>query len=81
MNTVVEYQGHSLNQWMGYMSVWVSGAGSGATPSVSAILPVQFESARVPLLLLPLSPAVRWYKRRRVTFLSSSLSPHCYREG
>ena len=49
---VVEFQGHSLNQWVGYMSVWVPGAGdgwSGATPSVSAIPPVQSESARVPL--------------------------------
>lgn len=26
MNTVVEYQGHSLNQWMGYVSVQVPGA-------------------------------------------------------
>ena len=24
---VVEFQGHSLNQWVGYMSVWVPGAG------------------------------------------------------
>ena len=48
----MEFQGHSLNQWVGYVSVWVPGAGggwSGATPSVSTIPPVQSESARVPL--------------------------------
>ena len=55
---VVEFQGHSLNQWVDYVSVWMSGARgrgrlSGATPSVSAILPVQSESVWVPLLLHP----------------------------
>ena len=40
---VVEFQGHSLNQWVGYESVWVPGARgwSGATPSFSAIFSVQ----------------------------------------
>ena len=52
--SVVEFQGHSLNQWVGYMSAWVLGAGgqgawSGATPSVSTIFPVQSESPWVPL--------------------------------
>jgi len=56
--SVVEFQGHSLNQWVGYMSAWVLGAGgqgawSGATPSVSTIFPVQSESARVPLFPHP----------------------------
>ena len=55
--------------------------GAGATPSVSAIVPVQSKSALVPLFPPPFSPAERRYERGRVTFLSSSLSPNCYREG
>ena len=54
--SVVEFQGPSLNQWVGYMSVWVPGTGgewSGATPSVSAILPVHSESAQAPLFPRP----------------------------
>ena len=27
--SVVEFQGHSLNQWVGYVSVWVPGAAVG----------------------------------------------------
>ena len=50
-------------------------------PFCPARLPVQSESARVTLLPPPFSPAARWYERGRVTFLSSSLSPSCYREG
>jgi len=42
------------------VSVWVPGTGgagvSGATPSVSAILPVHSESALVPFLSPPFSP-------------------------
>ena len=30
--SVVEFQGHSLNQWVGYMSVWVPGMGGGLEP-------------------------------------------------
>ena len=64
------------------VGAWSSGEGwSGATPSFSAILPVQSESARVPLLPLPCSPVVWRNETGRVTFLSSSLSPHCYWEG
>ena len=55
--SVVEFRGHSLNQWVGYVSVRVPrvcvGGWSGATSSVSAILPVQFESAQVPLFPRP----------------------------
>ena len=45
----MEFQGHSLNQWVGYVSMWVPEAGgwSAATPSVSAVLPMQSESVRV----------------------------------
>ena len=70
--SVVEFQGHSLNQWVGYVSVWsmwmpgVGGGWSGATPSVSAILLVQSESAGPPLPP-PFSPAARRYERGRDT--------------
>ena len=83
--SVVEFQGHSLNKWVSYMSAWVPAAGLGggsrATPSVSTILPVQSESAQVPLFPRPFSLAAQQYEQGRVIFLNSSLSPNCYWEG
>ena len=83
--SVVEFQGHSLNKWVSYMSAWVPAAGLGggsrATPSVSTILPVQSESAQVPLFPRPFSLAAQQYEWGRVIFLNSSLSPNCYWEG
>ena len=83
--SVVEFQGHSLNKWVSYMSTWVPAAGLGggsrATPSVSTILPVQSESAQVPLFPRAFSLAAQQYEQGRVIFLNSSLSPNCYWEG
>ena len=80
---VVEFQGHSLNQWVGYVSVWVPGAGGVVWShpfclrNTSCAIWVYVGSPFPP----PFSPAVRQYKWGRVTFLSSPLSPKCYWEG
>ena len=80
----MEFQGHSLNQWVGYVSVWVPGTGgagvSGATPSVSAILLVQSESARVPLFApAPLSGGAT--VQMGEGHIPQLVSLHSYQEG
>ena len=70
--SVVEFQGHSLNQWVGYVSVWVPGAGRGGGVE-PPLLSLQYFLCSLSLrgslsLPLPFSPAARRYERGRDTF-------------
>ena len=80
---VVEFEGHSLNQWVGYVSVWVPGVGGvvWSHPFCLCNTSCAIWVCVGPPLPPPFSPVAQWYERGRVTFLSSSLSPNCYREG
>lgn len=78
-----EFQGHSLNQRVGYMSVWVPGAGGvlWSYPFCLCNSSCAIWVCEGTPLPLPFSPEARPYEPGRVTFLSLSLSPNCHREG
>jgi len=54
---VVEFQGHSLNQWVGYVSVWVPGAGRGGGVE-PPLLSLQYFLCSLSLRGSPFAPAL-----------------------
>ena len=73
---VVEFQGHSLNKWVGYVSVWVrrrGGTNGGETHS-SARLSLHAATGRGESILFDIFPSCAYFSNKGsiITFILAS---------